>query len=41
MLQNHLMKNENENTMIQNLWNEAKAIGREQLVMIQAYLGKQ
>ena len=33
--------NENENTMIQNLWNAANALLRGKLITIQAYLKKQ
>ena len=31
----------NENTMVQNLWDAAKAILREKFMAIQAYLKKQ
>ena len=33
--------NENENTMIQNLWDSAKAVLRGKFIAIQAYLKKQ
>ena len=33
--------NENENTMIQNLWAAAKAVLRGKFIAIQAYLKKQ
>ena len=33
--------NENENTMVQNLWDAAKAVLRSKLIAIQAYLKKQ
>ena len=36
-----LETNDNENTMIQNLWDAAKAVVREKFIAIQAYLKKQ
>ena len=36
-----LQTNENENTMIQNLWDAAKAVLRGQFIAIQTYLKKQ
>ena len=33
--------NENENTMVQNLWDAAKAVLRGKFIAIQAYLKKQ
>ena len=33
--------NENENTMIQNLWDATKAVLREEFIAIQSYLKKQ
>ena len=33
--------NENENTMIQNLWNAAKAVLRGKFIVIQIYFWKQ
>ena len=35
------MKNDNENTMIQNLWDAAKSVLRGNFIAIQAYLKKQ
>ena len=37
----YLETNENENTMIQNLWDAAKAILTEKFIARQAYLKKQ
>lgn len=37
----YLESNENENTMIQNLWDGAKAVLRGQFTAIQAHLRKQ
>ena len=37
----YLQTNYNENTMIQNLWNEAKEVLRGKFIAIQAYLRKQ
>ena len=34
----YIERNKNENMMIQNLWDTAKAVLRGQLIMIQAYL---
>ena len=36
-----LETNDNENTMIQNLWDAAKAVLRGKFIAIQAYLKKQ
>ena len=40
-IKNYLETNENENMMIQNLWDTAKAVLRGKFVAIQAYLRKQ
>ena len=40
-IKKHLETNENENMMIQNLWDTAKVILREKFIVIQAYLRKQ
>ena len=40
-IKNYLETNDNENTMIQNLWDAAKAVLREKFIAIQAYLKKQ
>ena len=40
-LKKYLEKNENENTMIQNLWDTAKAVLRGKSIAIQPYLRKQ
>ena len=40
-IKKYLETNENENMMIQNLWDTAKAILREKFRVIQAYLRKQ
>ena len=37
----YLETNENKNTMIQNLWDAAKAVLRGKFIAIQAYLEKQ
>ena len=37
----YLKTNDNENTMIQKLWDEAKAVLRGKFIAIQAYLKKQ
>ena len=37
----YLETNDNENTMIQNLWDAAKAVLRGKFIAIQAYLKKQ
>ena len=39
-IKKYLETNENENTMIQNLWNEAKAVLRGKFIAIQAYFRK-
>ena len=40
-IKKYLETNENENTIIQNLWDAAKAVLRGKLIAIQAYLKKQ
>ena len=40
-IKTHLETNDNENTMIQNLWDAAKAVLRGKFIPIQAYLKKQ
>ena len=40
-IKKYLEKNDNENTMIQSLWDAAKAVLRRKLIAIQAYLKKQ
>ena len=40
-IKKYLETNDNENTMIQNLWDAAKAVVRGKLIAIQAYLKKQ
>ena len=40
-IKKYLETNDNENTMIQNLWDAAKAVLRGKLIAIQAYLNKQ
>ena len=40
-IKKYLETNDNENTMIQNLWNAAKAVLRGKFIAIQAYLKKQ
>jgi len=40
-LKKYVKTNENENTMIQNLWDAAKAVLKWTLTAIQAYLRKQ
>ena len=40
-IKKYLETNDNENTMIQNLWDAAKAVLRAKLIAIQAYLKKQ
>ena len=40
-IKKYLERNDNENTMIQNLWNAAKAVLRGKFIAIQAYLKKQ
>ena len=37
----YLETNENQDTMVQNLWDEAKAIIRGNFIVIQSYLKKQ
>ena len=40
-LKKYVKTNENENTMIQNLWDAAKAVLRKKFIAIQWYLRKQ
>ena len=40
-IKKYLQTNDNENTMIQNLWDAAKAVLRGKFIAIQAYLKKQ
>ena len=40
-IKKYLETNDNENTMIQNLWNAARAVLRGKFIAIQAYLKKQ
>ena len=40
-IKKYLETNDNENTMIQNLWDAAKAVLRRKFIAIQAYLKKQ
>ena len=40
-IKKHLETNDNENTMVQNLWDAAKAVLRGKFIAIQAYLKKQ
>ena len=40
-IKKYLETNENENTMIQNLWNTEKAVLKGTFIAIQAYLRKQ
>ena len=40
-MKKHLETNDNENMMIQNLWDAAKAVLRGKFIAIQAYLKKQ
>ena len=40
-IKKYLQTNENENTMIQNLWDSAKAVLRGKFIAIQSYLRKQ
>ena len=40
-IKTYLETNDNENTMIQNLWNAARAVLRGKFIAIQAYLKKQ
>ena len=40
-IKNDFETNENENTMIQNLWDAAKAILRGKFIAIQAYIRKE
>ena len=40
-IKKYLETNDNENTMIQNLWDVAKAVLRGKVIAIQCYLKKQ
>ena len=40
-IKKYLETNENESTMIQNLWDAAKAVLRGKFIAIQSYLRKQ
>ena len=40
-IKKYLETNDNENTMIQNIWDTAKAVLRGKFIAIQAYLEKQ
>ena len=40
-IKNYLETNDNENTMIQNLWDAAEAVLKGKFIAIQAYLKKQ
>ena len=40
-IKKYLEKNDNENTMIQNLWDAAKAVLRGKFIAIQSYFKKQ
>ena len=40
-IKNYLETNDNKSTMIQNLWDAAKAVLRGKFIAIQAYLKKQ
>ena len=40
-IKKYLEKNDNQKTVIQNLWDAAKAVLREKFVAIQSYLKKQ
>ena len=40
-IKKYLETNDNENTMIQNLWDAAKAVPRGKFIVLQAYLKKQ
>ena len=40
-IKNYLETNDNKNTMIQNLWDVAKAVLRGKFIAIQSYLKKQ
>ena len=39
-IRKYLETNDNENTMVQNLWDAAKAVLREKFITIQSYLKK-
>ena len=39
-IKKYLKTNDNENMMIQNLWDAAKAVLREKFIAIQSYLKK-
>ena len=40
-IKKYLEANDNENTMIQNVWDAAKAVLRGKIIAIKAYLKKQ
>ena len=40
-IKNYLETNDSENTMIQNLWDAAKAVQKGKFIAIQSYLKKQ
>ena len=40
-IKKNLETNENESTMIRNLWDTAKAVQRGKFIAIQSYFGKQ
>ena len=40
-IKKYLEKNDNENTMTQNLWDAAKAVLRRKFIVIKSYLRKQ
>ena len=40
-IKENLETNDNENTLIQNLWNAAKTVLRQKFIAIQSYLGIQ
>ena len=40
-IKKYVETNENENTMVQNLWDTAKLVQRGKFITIQAYLEKQ
>ena len=41
VIKKYLETNENENTMLQNLWDTARAVLRQKFIAIQSYLRKQ
>ena len=40
-IKKYIEKNDNENMMVQNLWNAVKAVSRGKFIAIQSYLKKQ